>query len=413
VFDIAWQFSGTEKLVSSSELLSMYGEIDDINTTPGSAWIYNNGGYLLLSTAIERIAGRSLEEVLRERIFEPLGMYATLLHRWDGNFVPNSATAHMTKPGGGFEKSYFFGTAFAGEGGIVSTVDDMLRWLAHMDRPVVGSETAWRTLKTPLTLANGTATGYGLGLYVGQYRGVATLSHSGGGLGANAQMLKVPSAGLDVIVMVNRGDVWATALVDQILDACLPNLGPVGPKSSHPPATGLFRSSRTGRVIQLLEENGQQIASINGADLPVECDVEDVLKPTGMSRNSQRALTLVGDPRRPQSIRYNDYGNIDDLAREVSVPTADVSAIAGRYGSDTTGTEALIVATDEGPRLKTTGRFGSVVFQLERLAQDLWRARSMTYRYFGGVLSFEAGRFYFSAERTRALAFNRRAGASA
>ena len=49
-------------------------------------------------------------------------------------FLPNSATMHSRNPGGAYEKAYAR-TAMSGEGGIVSTVDDMLRWLAHMDEP--------------------------------------------------------------------------------------------------------------------------------------------------------------------------------------------------------------------------------------------------------------------------------------
>src|SRR5207248_2998598 len=128
-----------------------------------TAWNYNNGGYLILSAIIERITGRSLEEVLRERIFEPVRMHDTRLRPWDTDFVPNSAVLHMTRPDGTYEKSYL-GTALSGDCGMVSTVDDLLRWLAHMSAPVVGSAASWEVLKTPLTLANGVSTGYGLGL---------------------------------------------------------------------------------------------------------------------------------------------------------------------------------------------------------------------------------------------------------
>jgi len=60
-------------------LLSLYRDIDDVNAAPNTTWIYNNGGWLILSVAIERITGHSLEEVLRTRIFEPIGMYDTML----------------------------------------------------------------------------------------------------------------------------------------------------------------------------------------------------------------------------------------------------------------------------------------------------------------------------------------------
>lgn len=36
-----------------------------------------------------------------------------------------------------------FGSPIGGEGGIVSTVNDMLLWLKHMSAPVVGREATW------------------------------------------------------------------------------------------------------------------------------------------------------------------------------------------------------------------------------------------------------------------------------
>src|SRR6185503_9399615 len=113
-------------------------DIDDVSAAPGTTWSYNNGGYLKLSVAIERITGESLENVLRKRIFEPAGMHDTLLRRWDTDFVPNSATLHTAGADGTYGRNYM-GLAIAGEGGIASTVDDMLKWLAHMDHPVVGT----------------------------------------------------------------------------------------------------------------------------------------------------------------------------------------------------------------------------------------------------------------------------------
>ena len=234
VHDICWQFGGLGRPVSSAELLSLYRDIGDANGPPGTEWNYNNGGYLMLSAAIEQITGQSLEDVLRERLFEPVGLHNTLLRRFDTDFVPNSATLHMTDAAGRFGKSYL-GTALAGEGGIVSTVDDMLRWLAHMDTPAVGSPATWEAIKTSQRLHDRASTGYGLGLVVGNYRGVETLSHGGGVLGGNSQMLKVPAVGLDVVVLINRHDLEATSLTNEILDDCL-----VGLAAAENPANRAF-----------------------------------------------------------------------------------------------------------------------------------------------------------------------------
>lgn len=75
---------------------------------------------------------------------------------------------HMTADGGYLK--YYLGN-MAGEGGIISTIDDMLRWLKHIDAPMVGTVETWKLMRTPHVLANGTSTGYGLGLWIDKYRG--------------------------------------------------------------------------------------------------------------------------------------------------------------------------------------------------------------------------------------------------
>jgi CubicO group peptidase (beta-lactamase class C family) len=405
-YDLLYHFSGTGARVCSDEVLSLYRAGDDVNTAPGVTWSYSSGGYVMLTAAIERIASRSLEDVLRERIFAPVGLHDTLLRRWDTDFVPNSATLHATTPTGGYDRSYL-GSALAGEGGMVSTVDDMLRWLAHMDAPIVGSAGTWQTLKTPLKLANGTSTGYGLGLMSGRYRGFETLFHPGGVSGGNAQMLKVPAASLDIIVMLNRHDVLGMTLAERILDVCLPALAPLADGPGRPIATGTFQSPATGRVIQLLDKEEQQIVSLEGFDMPVVADQQGVLRPSGAFGYLKHTVMLRGDPEKPSAIRFSDFGNPDELVRVEPVGGSDVREIAGRYRSVATGTEATFPCSQDGPQLHTVGPFGSATYALECIAAGLWRATSPMPR--SAILSFDqdAASFRFSSWLTRALPFRR------
>ena len=49
----------------------------DLEFEPGSKYNYNNSGYFLLGAIIEKVTGKPYETVLKERIFEPLGMTNT------------------------------------------------------------------------------------------------------------------------------------------------------------------------------------------------------------------------------------------------------------------------------------------------------------------------------------------------
>jgi D-aminopeptidase len=414
--EIRWLFSGTDRGIPSEDLLSLYKDIDDANCAPGTTWCYNNGGYQLLSAVIERIEGRPLEDVFRARVFEPAGMCDSMLRRCDTDFVPNSASMHTKGITGHYQRTYLPG-ALAGEGGIVSSIDDMLRWLSHMDHPIVGSEATWSQLKTPQILRNGVSSGYGLGLVRSRYRGIETLSHSGGGLGASSQMLKVPSAGLDVIVMMNRPDVSSVDLVNRILDACLPDLLPVDEPTELAIGDGVFGCASTGRVIQLSAappnhpriKEGRPMVAVNGLDIPVQPDNRGVLRPVGSLEHLKLEFVPQGDPRRPASIVFSDFGNLTQLTRLSSENEPAPEEIGGRYRSDTTQTEVAIVNTPEGLRLHSTGRFGAAHYKLEALAQGVYRCRSTDLFPWGGVLLFDrdGGGFRFSSYQTWALRFRR------
>ncbi|MBI2992601.1 MAG: beta-lactamase family protein [Gammaproteobacteria bacterium] len=404
IFDVVWNFSGTGRASSSADLLRLYRRIEDINASPSIEWRYNNGAYLLLTTLIERTTDRSLEEVLRESLCEPLGLYDTLLRRYDNDFLPNCATLHMTTHSGEFSKSYL-GVALAGEGGLVSTVDDLLRWLRHMNSPTVGNGTTWKLMKTPLVLKNGTSTGYGLGLITGEYRGVETLSHGGSVMGGNAHMLKVPCVDLDIVVIANRHDIVSADLVERVMDACIEGLTPLC-ESDCPLSEGTFHSPATGRLVQLFGKGGKQFASVDGWDFQVVRNNNGELIPISRLSFLKLTINLTGPVERPHTLHLVEFGNRDELLAVSCNPgTKEPDEFAGCYRSSAVDAELTFHADG----LRASGPFGSVDYDLEHLAENIWRAKSRTPMPWGGILTFDSRKssVLFFSPRTRALPFHR------
>jgi CubicO group peptidase (beta-lactamase class C family) len=393
VNDLAAQFSNFHATpITTEHLLSLYRDIDDMNAPPGSTWIYNNGNWVLLTVAIERITGKSFEQAMSDLIFQPVGMLETRVRRWDFEMVPNSASTHRRSPSGVYERTeYCGGIDYAGAGAMVSTLDDMLRWLAHMDSPKVGSEWTWKLMRTAHELPNGTSTGYGLGLAIGSYRGAGIVHHAGGGFGSNVQMLKVPELSLDIMVMLNSIDSYAINRVYDILDECIDGLDPVTNAQSY--ATGEFLSPKTGRFIRLktvlkqqfdmigrsireTEGAEQQVCMIDGIDLPFAPDHDQVLRPIGTAVYMNKSITLRGNRHEPSSLLFTDYGNVDELIRIPRSTTPDLQKIAGRYRWKQTNSDLNIVTTSAGSKMYATGRFGSNEYTLECLAERVWWATS-------------------------------------
>jgi CubicO group peptidase (beta-lactamase class C family) len=99
---------------------------------PGEKWMYNAGS-LVLGVLLARASGKSLETLLEERIFEPLGMRDTSfsvprdkLPRFASEYIRSPVTGALELydgPGGHWSRAPAFPDAAAG---LVSTADDYL-----------------------------------------------------------------------------------------------------------------------------------------------------------------------------------------------------------------------------------------------------------------------------------------------
>jgi CubicO group peptidase (beta-lactamase class C family) len=198
------------------------------NFAPGEAQLYCNGSFHLLSVVVDRVSGMPFEQFLLDRIFAPLGMKDTACVPGDLEILPGMATLHVARPGptGGiaWRRGIFMTEEMRGEGGVVSTVDDMLIWLAHLRGPnkLVGNADTWRQMTATATLNNGQSTVYALGLFCHPYRGVETVYHHGAVYGGFCQMLTVPEHALDAIIITNGGMINHIEASRRIIDAMLP-----------------------------------------------------------------------------------------------------------------------------------------------------------------------------------------------
>jgi CubicO group peptidase (beta-lactamase class C family) len=117
---------------ASDELMKRFGSLPLVHQ-PGEKWLYNSGSDIL-GVLIARVAGTSLEEFLRERIFAPLDMNdtafsvpASKLDRLASSYWTNFATGEFEVFDGVNDSRWARPPVFeSGAGGLVSTVDDLL-----------------------------------------------------------------------------------------------------------------------------------------------------------------------------------------------------------------------------------------------------------------------------------------------
>ena len=123
---------------------------------PGDRWLYQSGSQVL-GVLLARTAGSPLAQVMRDRVFLPLGMKDTGFHTSETDRL---STAYDTKdgelfvadpPDGRWSRPSAFPDA---SGGLVSTVDDLVafgRTLLHGGRPVLQAATVAQMTRDQLT----------------------------------------------------------------------------------------------------------------------------------------------------------------------------------------------------------------------------------------------------------------------
>ena len=96
-------------------------------TAPGTVFAYNNGGYVMLSIAVEAADGSSFYDVVQQRVLDPASMDDTAFLRSD-ELPAEAAIGYLAS---GRSNVFHLPVRGAGDGGVYSTVADMERfWTA-------------------------------------------------------------------------------------------------------------------------------------------------------------------------------------------------------------------------------------------------------------------------------------------
>ena len=390
------------------------------NFAPGEEMIYCNGGYLLISIAIERVSGLGLRAFLDERILKPMGMVDTALVPSDLEILAGAATLHVVTPEG-IRRGIFPSEEVLGEGGMVSTIDDMLTWLEHLRKPKnLGGTDTWRQMMPRAGYNSGAGGNYCLGLMRNSYRGLDTVHHAGGVFGGASQMLTVPDHELAIIIMPNRSDVSPPELADRVVDIVLAaHLGPAPTfldVETGKALLGRYFSLRT-RVLYSISKNeagfGLRINNNQGRPLPIRpADGKLIADPGSMSAITISGADLAAEEP-PESLVFSVAGKSDDYLR-LSDTAPPAAGLAGDYENIDTDSRARITLEDGGLVMEVAGRRGRARYELKPLSDEVLLFRSapmsgclVVERADGAVTGVE-----MNTARTRHLLFTRKAMAA-
>ena len=236
------------RMHTHDDVLDILSRQRALNFTPGTRWSYSNSGYNLAAIIVSRVSGRSFADFSRERIFQPLGMLHTSWRDDHTRIVKQRAVAYA--PGGaGFRQDMPFENVH-GNGGLLTTVGDLLKWNEHFVSSPIADATLLSLQQTPARLNDGRVLDYALGLYVRPYKGLPEVYHSGATAGYRAFLTRFPDQHLSVAVLCNAGSAnpteYAHAVADMYLGARLKPESEAPPSlpESRGPTVGLTRDER-------------------------------------------------------------------------------------------------------------------------------------------------------------------------
>jgi serine-type D-Ala-D-Ala carboxypeptidase/endopeptidase len=223
---------------------------------PGAGFEYSNVGAGLLGHALSLAAHRPLARLQEERLWRPLGLRHTgvVLTPWMrahlalGHGVAGAITPVVTDWGT---------SALAGAGGVRSTADDLLTFLAANLRPDAGPlGRAMALAQRPrFTFAGQAAIGLN---WFTRYTATDTIVwHNGGTAGYRTFAGFVPSRRVAVVVLTNSGGEGADDLGWHLLDPGLP-LAPWPPPAQ-----------RRARLLRALTLGGALGTTLGAVILPV------------------------------------------------------------------------------------------------------------------------------------------------
>lgn len=176
---------------------------------PGAVSAYGSDDFSVLALILEKVGGHPFPELLRERIWKPLGMTRTGFEEvaLAGNVrtaevVPGRASVYQWR--GDRQRLHWYAYpphTYAAGGAFVSLRDEAAFLLA-LDQGGLLSAKGREALWTPFRLNDGRPAGFGVAWSVGTLAGRPCAGHSGGP--ALSDVLYFPNERLGIIVLTNQ-----------------------------------------------------------------------------------------------------------------------------------------------------------------------------------------------------------------
>lgn len=314
---------------------------------PGAEYSYSNSGYNLAATIVERVSKQKFPAFVEERLFKPLAMKNSSWRDDYQRIVPGRAQAYSRQGNGPWRLNMPFMNVY-GNGGMLTTVGDWMKWNAMLDSHSLGAPLV-NALETRGVLNDGRKISYALGLTINSYKGLKDVSHGGATAGYQTFLARYPDNRVSVGVMCNGTSPGAGGIAADITDEIF---GPFPEAPKPEPAkvsedelkkfVGIWRNEKTHGPARSVIENG--VLRWSGARF----------LPLGggqfVAGNNQLKFTVDKDGKPLSAEIVDSEGDVRRFVPEQEwTPTpAELAALKGDWFSEEAGaTFTLAVESDK------------------------------------------------------------------
>jgi len=182
---------------------------------------YQNQLYAAIGYLVEEITGKTWEEFVQEKIFDPLGMVSSQFSVEQSKVVPDLAAPYAEMERGVVEVPFHNLDTIGPAGSINSNIKDMARWLLlNLNQGKYGgiqviSKASFEEMVTPQIIEGPERIGfpckfpelqfhtYGLGWFIESFRGHKMVHHGGGIDGFSALVSFMPDEKVGMVILTN------------------------------------------------------------------------------------------------------------------------------------------------------------------------------------------------------------------
>ncbi|PRX57214.1 serine hydrolase domain-containing protein [Flagellimonas meridianipacifica] len=176
---------------------------DSLLFEPKTKYGYSTYGYVLLSAAIEEVAGQNFLDYMQNNVFEPMGMYSTVPDLND-KIIDNRVQFYQLRDGTIINASYIDNSNKWAGGGFLSSSLDLAKMSQHLLRKDIINKRTIELLWTPTQLADGERTNYCLGWRRDVTEsGNIYIHHGGSSVGGRSFLLIYPKDEIIVSITCN------------------------------------------------------------------------------------------------------------------------------------------------------------------------------------------------------------------